>query len=89
MNVSEYMKKHGLSDKDLDAMAAPYERGDYSSGEGEVFDGSHVDAVGKRRVTVVYEARDTQKVASIAHARGVKPSQVYRDALEYYLAAQA
>ncbi len=25
MNVSEYMKKHALTDDDLNAMAAPYE----------------------------------------------------------------
>lgn len=89
MNVSEYMRKHGLTDADLDAMAAPYERGDYPSGSGEVFTGSHLDAVGKRRVTVIYDARDTQRVEAIARSRGVKTSEVYRDALDYYLAAQA
>lgn len=89
MNVSEYMRKHGLTDADLDTMAAPYERGDYPSGGGEVFTGSHLDAVGKRRVTVIYDARDTQRVAAIARSRGVKTSEVYRDALAYYLAAQA
>lgn len=89
MNVSEYMKKHGLTDADLDEMAAPYEGGDYESAGGVVYSGSHLDAVGKRRVTVIYDARDTQRVAAIARARGVKPSEVYRDALDYYLAAQA
>ena len=89
MNVSEYMRKHGLTDADLDAMAAPYENGDYESSEGTVYSGSHLVSVGKRRVTVVYDARDTQRVAAIARARGVKPSEVYRDALDYYLAAQA
>ena len=89
MNVSEYMRERGLTDADLDAMAVPYESGDYSSGGGEVFTGSHLDAVGKRRVTVIYDARDTQRVAAIARSRGVKTSEVYRDALAYYLAAQA
>lgn len=89
MNVSEYMKKHGLTDKDLDAMSESYERGDYSSEEGKVFSGSHVDAVGKRRITVIYDAKDTQRVAAIAKTRGVKPSEVYRDALDCYLEAQA
>lgn len=89
MNVSEYMQKHGLTDEALDAMAAPYERGDYPSENGKVYSGSHIDAVGKRRVTVVYNASDTQRVAALARARGVKPSDVYRDALECYLAAQA
>ena len=88
MNVSEYMRERGLTDADLDAMAVPYESGDYSSGGGEVFTGSHLDAVGKRRVTVIYDARDTQRVAAIARSRGVKTSEVYRDALAYYLAAQ-
>lgn len=32
MNVSEYMRKYGLTDDDLNAMAAPYESGDYPSG---------------------------------------------------------
>ena len=89
MNVSEYMRKHSLTDADIDAMAAPYESGDYSSGGGEVFTGSHLDVVGKRRVTVIYDARDTQRVAAIARSRGVKTSEVYREALDYYLAAQA
>ena len=89
MNVNEYMRKHGLTDADLDAMAEPYEGGDYASGGGDVFTGSHLDAVGKHRVTVIYDARDTQRVAAIARSRGVKTSEVYRDALDYYLAAQA
>lgn len=89
MNVSEYMKKHGLTDDALDAMAAPYEDGVYSSEEGPVYTGSHLDVVGKRRVTVIYDARDTQRVASIARRKGVRPSDVYRGALEYYLASQA
>lgn len=88
MNVSEYMKKHGLTDEKLDAMAAPYESGDYQSEEGTVYSGSHLDAVGKRRVTVIYDASDVQRVASLARSRGVKPSEVYRDALDYYLASQ-
>ncbi len=51
MNIEEYMKKHGLTDKDLDSMAAPYERGDYElSKSGEIYRGSHLDAVGKKRV---------------------------------------
>ena len=54
-----------------------------------MFSGSHLDAVGTRRVTVVYDAKDTQRVAMIARSKGVKPSSVYRDALDYYLAAQA
>lgn len=56
---------------------------------GKVHSESHLDTVDKRRVTVFYDAKDTQKVAGIARSRGVKPSEIYRDALDYYLAAQA
>ncbi|MDH7889121.1 hypothetical protein [Bifidobacterium catenulatum] len=86
MKVSEYMKKHGLTDEKLDAMAAPYESGDYTSEDGKVYTGSHIDSVGKRRVTVVYNAADTQRVASIARSKGVKPAVIYREALDRYLA---
>lgn len=86
MNVEEYMAKHGLTDADLDAMAAPYERGDFAPEKGKVFTGSHVDAVGKRRVSVIFNASDTQKVASIAKRKGVTPSEIYRQALAQYLA---
>lgn len=89
MNISEYMKKHDLTDEQLDAMAEPYESGDYGSEDGEIYTGSHLDSVGKRRVTVIYNASDTQRVASIARRRGVKPAAVYRAALDYYLAAQS
>lgn len=90
MNVNDFMAKHGIADADLDRMAALYEEGSFEpEPEGAVFSGSHLDAVGTRRVTVVYDAKDTQRVALIARSRGVKPSAVYRDALEYYLAAQS
>lgn len=89
MDVTDYMRKRNLTDKDLDEMAAPYEKGDYESEDGVVHSGSHLDAVGKRRVTVIYDASDAQRVVAIARSRGVTPSEVYRDALGYYLAAQA
>jgi hypothetical protein len=90
MNVNDFMAKHGITDADLDRMAAPYEDGSFEpEPDGKVFSGSHLDAVGTRRVTVVYDAKDTQRVAMIARSKGVKPSSVYRDALDYYLAAQA
>ena len=82
------MGKHGLTDAALDEIALPYEQGDYESETGTVYSGSHIDAVGKRRVTVIYDALATQRVADIARERGVKPSEIYRDALDYYLAAQ-
>lgn len=85
MNVSEYMRKHDLTDEGLDSIAEPYENGSHPSETGKVYVGSHIDAVGKRRVTVIYDAADTQRVAAIARRRGVKPSEVYRDALSHYL----
>lgn len=89
MNVADYMRKHGLTDDTLDELAAPYECGDYAYEEAPVHSGSHLDAVGKKRVTVVYDACDAQRVLSLARARGVEPSEIYRDALDFYLAAQA
>ena len=89
MNISEYMKKHNLTDVDPRHDGSPMRMGTMKAGGGEVFTGSHLDGVGKRRVAVIYDARDAQRVAAIARSRGVKPSEVYRDALEYYLAAQA
>lgn len=90
MNVNELMVKHGLEDADLDRMAAPYEDASFApEPDGTVRSGSHLDAVGKRCVTVVYDAADTQRVALIARSRGVRPSEVYRDALDRCLAAQA
>lgn len=90
MDVESYMRKHGLTDADVERMAQPYEDGDYpASVSGTVFSGSHLDVVGKRSVTVLYDAADAQRVDALARARGVKRSQIYRDALDYYLAAQA
>lgn len=89
MSVNDFMATHGISDTDLDRMAAPYEEGDFEpEPEGKVLNGSHLDAAGTRRVTVIYDAKDTQRVAMIALNKGVKPSVIYRDALDYYLAAQ-
>lgn len=89
MKVDDFMKKHGISDADLDRMAAPYETASFDSEpDGKVYTGSHIDSVGKRRVTVIYDAEDTQRVARIARRRGVNASEVYRDALDFYLAAQ-
>ncbi len=82
------MRKHDLTDNEPDAMAAPYESGDYPSGGGEVFTGSHLVEVGKKRVTVIYDARDAQRVEAIVRSKGIKTSDVYRDALDYYLASQ-
>lgn len=53
MNANDFMAKHGITDADLDRMAAPYE-GDSFGPEpnSKVLSGSHLDADGTRRVTV-------------------------------------
>ena len=89
MDVNDFMRKHGISDADLDRMAEPYESATFEQGSGRVYSGSHLDAVGKRRITVMYDAATAQRVSGLAKARGVKASDVYRDALDYYLASQA
>lgn len=71
----EYIEKHGVTGADLDRMAAPYEEGSFEpEPDGEVFSGSHLDAVGTRRVTVIYDAKAAQRVAMI---------------VDFYLAAKA
>ena len=90
MNANEFIAKRKLTDADLDRMAAPYEDASFEPERRQSTQRVHnLDTVDKRRVTVVYDAKDTQKVAGIARSRGVKPSEIYRDALDYYLAAQA
>ncbi|MDY6049740.1 MAG: hypothetical protein SPI77_04145 [Corynebacterium sp.] len=89
MNVDEFMKKHGLTEAMLDERAAPYEDGSFSSEPGAPSRGSHVDAVGTKRVTVIYPARDTQRATALARSRGVKVSEIFRDALADYLRANA
>ena len=60
MNVNDFMAKHGITDADLERMAAPYEDGSIEpEPDGKVFSGSHFDTVGTRRVTVAYEEKDT------------------------------
>ncbi|NHM14537.1 NADP oxidoreductase [Xiamenia xianingshaonis] len=89
MDMRDFMEKHGLTDEDLDRMAEPYERGECPHSDAPMYSGSHLDRVGKKRVTVVYDAVDVQAVSAVARKRGVKPSVVYRDALKAYLAGAA
>ncbi len=81
-SIEEFMRAQGLTDEMLDQMAAPYERGgDFELSNGKVHVGSHIDAVGKKRVTVVYPAADTRRVAALARAQGVRrPSDIFRRA---------
>lgn len=85
MNISDFMAKHGLTDEMLDEMARPYENGDYKHSDRPIQLGSHLDAVGQKRITVIYPATSTTLVQQIAKSRGVKPSEIYREALAEYL----
>lgn len=85
MDVSTYMQKHHLTDDMLDEMAKPYERGDYLHEDGAVFSGSHLDVVGKKRVTVVYSCDKVQRAKQLSQKKGVNPSEIYRAALDEYL----
>lgn len=58
MNVNDFMAKHDITDADLERMAAPYEDGGFEpEPDGKVFDGSHLDAIGTRRVTVIHDEK--------------------------------
>lgn len=60
VNVNELMAKHDITDADLERMATPFENGGFElESDGKVFSGSHLDAVGTRRVTVVHDEKDT------------------------------
>lgn len=60
MNVDDFMAKHGITDADLERMAAPFENGGFElESDEKVFSGSHLDAVGTRRVTVIHDEKVT------------------------------
>lgn len=87
MNIKDFMEKHGLTDEMLDREAEQYERGEFEPGIGPVYVGSHYDAVGKKRVSVIFPAQETQKIDALARSRGCKSSDIYREAVAQYLAA--
>lgn len=88
MDANGFMERNGLTEEAVEWIARDLEDGDVDvEGAPGPRSGSHLDAVGKRRVTVVYDAAATQRVAAIARARGVTPSAVYREALAAYLAS--
>lgn len=89
MDAEELCSKYGVDADAIERSAEAYERGDWDGGGAPVRTGSHLNAVGTRRVTVVYNSADTQMVEEIARAEGCKPSDVYRAALADYLAARA
>lgn len=60
MNVNDFMAKHDITDADLEHMAAPYEDCGFEfEPDGKVFNGSHLDAVGTRRVTTIHDEKDS------------------------------
>lgn len=60
MNVNDFMAKYDITDADLERMAAPYEDGGFEpEPDGKVFDGSYLDTIGTRRVTVIHDEKDT------------------------------
>lgn len=85
MNADELAAKYGLTNEWIEKSAAAYERGDYPHEDGQVYSGSHLDAVGKKRVTVVYPCERVQMANRLAKSKGMKPSEVYRAALDEYL----
>lgn len=87
----QLLEKFGISKAWIEKSAEEYESGNWepSENDGTIYIGSHLDRVGKKRVTVIFDAADTQEVSNIAKKRGVKPSDIYRDALKQYLLTQA
>ena len=49
MNVDELAAKYGLTNEWIEESAAAYERGDYPHEDGQVYSGSHLDAVGEEQ----------------------------------------
>lgn len=87
----ELLEKFGVSESWIEDSAQAYETGTWNISENDrrpIFVGSHLDRVGKKRVTVIFDAADTQLVSALAKKRGVKPSDIYRDAVKAYLLAQ-
>ena len=85
MTPEEARKLFNVTPEQLDKMAKPYEDGTYESSNEPVIVGSHLDHVGKKRIAVIYDAQDTQQINKIAEENGVKPSQIYREAVKLFL----
>lgn len=68
MNVNDFMARHGITDADLDRMAAPYEDGSFEpEPDGKVLSGSHLEAA-------------RPPLASVGHDRLRTPGCAFRDA---------
>lgn len=88
MTPEEARKLFNVTPEQLDTKAKPYEDGTYEHSDEPVIVGSHLDHVGKKRITVIYDAKDTQEVNRIAKKEGVNPSNIYRTALKSFLMQQ-
>ena len=60
MNVNDFMANHDITDADFERMATPFDNGGFElEPDRKVFNGSHLDAVCTRRVTVIHDEKDT------------------------------
>lgn len=87
MKIEEYMKKNNISDRDLDISAMKYENASYKREKNQVFNGSHLNAVGSKKVSIVFDVATTQQISKIAKEKGVNNSTIYREAVAKYLTA--
>ena len=85
MDAKELEAKYGITSEWIEQSAESYEQDDFQHSDSPVYSGTHLDAVGTRRITVIYPASDVLDVQRIAKSRGVKPSEVYREALHRYV----
>ena len=83
--VEDAMKIFNVTEEDLDAKAKPYEDETFAIEGNNIVVGSHLDHVGKKSITVIYDAQDAQQINQIGEEDGVKPSQIYREALKLFL----
>lgn len=87
MDEKDQIKKFGLSNDDVERLAAQYEAGDVTFGDGDqVLAGSSLDFVGTRRESFLIDAADMQKVRALAKQQRSK-SEIYRDSIRQYLTA--
>jgi hypothetical protein len=88
MSTKDLAKKYGVSEEWIEHSASEYESGSSPHYSTTINTGSHLDAVGTKRVTVIYNSEDVMSVNVIARSRGVKSSEIYRVALRQYLDSQ-
>ena len=66
MNVNDFITKHGITDADIDRMAATYEDGSFEpEPDGKVLSGSHPDAVVSIPLSLAPEEPNAESVEAI------------------------